>query len=98
MRFGTMNDDPHLRLGLMVLDGAAELLLHRECDARLRWAGTVPGTGANGRRAARERMDKDPTTADMESENSEALSSARTQGYRPDIRCQVQTTWLTSGD
>lgn len=38
MRFGTMNDDPHLRLGLMLLDGAAELLLHRECQAHLQWA------------------------------------------------------------
>lgn len=38
MRLGTMNDDPHLRLGLMTLDSAAELLLHRECDSRLRWA------------------------------------------------------------
>ena len=38
VRFGTMNDDPHLRLGLMLLDGAAELLLHRECQAHLQWA------------------------------------------------------------
>ena len=38
VRFGTMNDDPHLRLGLMLLDGAAELLLHRECQAQLQWA------------------------------------------------------------
>ena len=27
---GCMNDDPHLRLGLIMLDSAAELLLHRE--------------------------------------------------------------------
>jgi hypothetical protein len=33
-----MNDDPHLRLGLMLLDSAAELLLHRECLSRLQWA------------------------------------------------------------
>jgi hypothetical protein len=39
VRLGCMNDDPHLRLGLMMLDSAAELLLHRECDSRLRWAG-----------------------------------------------------------
>ena len=39
VRLGTMNDDPHLRLGLIMLDSAAELLLHRECDSRLRWAG-----------------------------------------------------------
>jgi hypothetical protein len=39
VRLGSMNDDPHLRLGLMMLDSAAELLLHRECDSRLRWAG-----------------------------------------------------------
>jgi hypothetical protein len=36
VRLGCMNDDPHLRLGLMMLDSAAELLLHRECDSRLR--------------------------------------------------------------
>ena len=29
---------PALRLGLMMLDSAAELLLHRECDSRLQWA------------------------------------------------------------
>jgi hypothetical protein len=40
VRLGTMNDDPHLRLGLMMLDSAAELLLHRECDSRLRLAGS----------------------------------------------------------
>jgi hypothetical protein len=34
----TMNDDPHLRLGLLLLDSAAELLLHRECQSRLQWA------------------------------------------------------------
>ena len=39
VRLGCMDDDPHLRLGLMMLDSAAELLLHRECDSRLRWAG-----------------------------------------------------------
>jgi hypothetical protein len=39
MRLGCMNDDPHLRLGLIMLDRPAELLLHRECDSRLRWAG-----------------------------------------------------------
>lgn len=38
VRLGTMNDDPHLRLGLILLDSAAELLLHRECDSRLQWA------------------------------------------------------------
>jgi hypothetical protein len=39
VRLGSMNDDPHLRLGLMMLDSAAELLLHRECDSCLRRAG-----------------------------------------------------------
>jgi len=39
VRLGCTNDDPYLRLGLMMLDSAAELLLHRECDSRLRWAG-----------------------------------------------------------
>ena len=34
-----MDDGPHLRLGLIMLDSAAELLLHRECDSRLKWAG-----------------------------------------------------------
>jgi hypothetical protein len=38
VRLGTMDDDPHLRLGLMLLDSAAELLLHRECHSRLQWA------------------------------------------------------------
>jgi hypothetical protein len=38
VRLATMNDDPHLRLGLMLLDSAAELLLHRECQSRLYWA------------------------------------------------------------
>jgi hypothetical protein len=38
IRHATMNDDPHLRLGLLLLDSAAELLLHRECQSRLRWA------------------------------------------------------------
>ena len=32
VRNATMNDDPHLRLGLLLLDSAAELLLHRECQ------------------------------------------------------------------
>lgn len=39
VRLGTMDDGPHLRLGLIMLDSAAELLLHRECDSRLKWAG-----------------------------------------------------------
>jgi hypothetical protein len=38
VRNATMNDDPHLRLGLLLLDSAAELLLHRECQSRLQWA------------------------------------------------------------
>ena len=38
VRLGTMSDDPHLRLGLILLDSAAELLLHRECHSRLHWA------------------------------------------------------------
>ena len=32
VRNATMNDDTHLRLGLLPLDSAAELLLHRECQ------------------------------------------------------------------
>jgi hypothetical protein len=38
VRLGTMNDVPHLRLGLMLLDSAAELLLHHECHSRLQLA------------------------------------------------------------
>ena len=38
VRLASMNDDPHLRLGLLLLDSAAELLLHRECQSRLQWA------------------------------------------------------------
>jgi hypothetical protein len=38
VRLGTMSDDPHLRLGLILLDSAAELLLHRECHSRLQGA------------------------------------------------------------
>lgn len=38
IRLASMNDDPHLRLGLLLLDSAAELLLHRECRSRLKWA------------------------------------------------------------
>jgi hypothetical protein len=38
LRFAGMQDDPHLRLGLLLLDSAAEVLLHRECQSRLQWA------------------------------------------------------------
>jgi len=38
VRNATTNDDPHLRIGLLLLDSAAELLLHRECQSRLGWA------------------------------------------------------------
>jgi hypothetical protein len=38
VRLGTMTDDPHLRLGLLLLDSAAELLLHRECRSHLQEA------------------------------------------------------------
>ena len=33
-----MDDGPHVRLGLMLLDRAAERLLHREYESRLKWA------------------------------------------------------------
>ena len=32
VRLGTMTDEAHLRLGLMLLDSAAELLMHRQCE------------------------------------------------------------------
>ena len=53
VRHATMNDDPHLRLGLLLLDSAAELLLHRECQStpplgRERRATAAPGGGAGG--------------------------------------------------
>jgi hypothetical protein len=38
VRLAIINDDPHLRLGLLLLDSAAELLLHRECQSRFQWA------------------------------------------------------------
>jgi hypothetical protein len=38
VRLASMDDDPHLRLGLLLLDSAAELLLQRECQSRLEWA------------------------------------------------------------
>lgn len=38
VRLVMMDDDPHLRLGLLLLDSAAELLLHRECQSRFQWA------------------------------------------------------------
>ena len=31
IRFGTSSDEAHLRLGLVLLDSAAELLMHRQC-------------------------------------------------------------------
>ncbi|OXM63146.1 hypothetical protein [Amycolatopsis vastitatis] len=37
IRFGTAEDEPHLRLGLLMIDSAAELLMHRETDYQLRW-------------------------------------------------------------
>lgn len=38
VRLATMDDDPHLRIGLMLLDSAAELLLRRQCSWRVRRA------------------------------------------------------------
>ncbi len=38
VRLAAINDDPHLRLSLLLLDSAAELLMHRECQSRLDWA------------------------------------------------------------
>jgi hypothetical protein len=35
VRLGAMADEAHLRLGLMLLDSAAELLMHRVCEPRL---------------------------------------------------------------
>lgn len=37
IRFGAMTDEPHLRLGLVLLDSAAELLMYRETDHQIRW-------------------------------------------------------------
>ncbi|MBP2323374.1 hypothetical protein JOF56_003759 [Kibdelosporangium banguiense] len=37
IRFGTAQDEPHLRLGLMMIDSAAELMMYRETDYLLRW-------------------------------------------------------------
>jgi hypothetical protein len=37
IRFGTAEDEPHLRLGLMMIDSAAELMMYRETDYLLRW-------------------------------------------------------------
>ncbi|UJW32447.1 hypothetical protein L3Q67_01270 [Saccharothrix sp. AJ9571] len=36
IRFGTAHDEPHLRLGLMMIDSAAELMMYRETDYLLR--------------------------------------------------------------
>jgi len=37
IRFGTAEDEPHLRLGLMMIDSAAELMMYRETHYLLRW-------------------------------------------------------------
>lgn len=37
IRFGMAKDEPHLRLGLMMIDSAAELMMYRETDYLLRW-------------------------------------------------------------
>jgi hypothetical protein len=37
VRLGTADDDPYLRLGLMLIDSAAELLMYRESDYVLRF-------------------------------------------------------------
>lgn len=37
IRFGAMTDEPHLRLGLVLLDSAAELMMYRETDYQIRW-------------------------------------------------------------
>ena len=34
VRLGTMADESHRRLGLMLLDSAAEVMMHRECRLR----------------------------------------------------------------
>jgi hypothetical protein len=37
IRLGTASDEAHLRLGLILLDSAAELLMHRQCEQLLAW-------------------------------------------------------------
>ena len=37
IRLGTASDEAHLRLGLILLDSAAELLMHRQCERLLVW-------------------------------------------------------------
>jgi hypothetical protein len=44
VRLATMADESHLRLGLMLLDSAAELMMYRECERRLQMDAISPHT------------------------------------------------------
>ncbi|HTJ69893.1 MAG TPA: hypothetical protein VL551_20315 [Actinospica sp.] len=57
VRFAAMDDVPHLRLGLVLLDGAAELLLLRECEAQLYFADQARRSTRQVQRAQLEMMD-----------------------------------------
>lgn len=59
VRFATMDDVPHLRLGLVLLDGAAELLLLRECEAQLYFAERARRSARKLERAWSEIMNQD---------------------------------------